>query len=299
MPDVVARAAPAKLNLCLAVGPPRASDGYHPICSWFAPVSLCDSVRVERAASPESARFYVEWASDAPRPSPIDWPAEKDLAFRAHRLLEQLVARPLPASITITKRIPVGGGLGGGSSDAAAALLALRELFDLPIDAVALRTLALRLGSDVPFFIASDFGAPRPAVVQGVGESIEPAPKIAPGLCAVLLFPSFGCPTGAVYRAFDLAPPGRFRDAPVLDSARRASPTDAELFNDLAPAAGAVEPRLKDLRDRAAQAINRPVHVTGSGSTLFALIARNESARVIEPLRAAVPSCASCVVSFC
>src|SRR6185295_18407432 len=122
------------VNLALSVGPPLpAGDpraGMHPIASWMHAIDLCDEVWITRLVTGAS-RLDIAWADDAPRPSPIDWPSEKDLAFRAHRLLEGDTGRALPAAIRIAKRIPVGGGLGGGSSDAAATLLALNDLFAL------------------------------------------------------------------------------------------------------------------------------------------------------------------------
>src|SRR5262249_32688294 len=149
------------------------------------------------------SRHVVRWASDAPRTSHIDWPIEKDLAVRAHRLLEQHAGRPLPLQMTLDKRIPIGGGLGGGSSDAAAMLMAANELFSLGLSPHALASLSTSLGSDIAFFIDEEtmhakggspaggagaaaagtggaaphagvgVGAPRAAIVTGLGDHIE------------------------------------------------------------------------------------------------------------------------------
>lgn len=264
------REAHAKLNLALAVGPPRTGDGLHPICSWFAPIDLADTVTVTREPDGSASRCEVAWAPDAPMPSPIDWPAERELAARAHRALERAVDRALPALISVRKRIPVGGGLGGGSSDAAATLLAVRDLFRLPLSRGDLAEIAISLGSDVPYFLQDP---PTPAVVEGVGESVSPTPSLE-GAVVVLLFPPFGTPTGAVYRAFDEGPALPFRAEEVRAMAVGARLEPASLFNDLASPAERVEPRLAALRRRAAGIVERPVHITGSGSTMF-VVCRN------------------------
>lgn len=282
------RSAPAKLNLTLAVAPPRAVDGFHPICSWFVPIDLADTVEAERLPAGAPSECLIAWASDAPSPSPIDWPTGKDLACRAHRALEQRTRRALPVRLTVTKRIPVGGGLGGGSSDGAAALLALRELFRLPMTDEDLAGVAITLGSDVPFFLADP---PTPAVVEGVGEVIRRTPSCA-GAAAALILPPFGVNTGAVYRAFDTDPPPDFRAERTRALADAARVDCASLFNDLAGPAETVEPRLAELRTRAARAASRPVHITGSGSTMFVVCESGaEAEHAARALSAALPGC--------
>jgi 4-diphosphocytidyl-2-C-methyl-D-erythritol kinase len=289
--ETVERRAHAKLNLTLAVGPPRAGDGYHPICSWFAPIDLADDLRILRLDGGAS-RFEFTWADDAPRPSPIDWPVDRDLCVRAHAALEGEARRALPVAMTLRKRIPVGGGLGGGSSDAAAMLVALREMFGLSIDDRGLAALALTLGSDVPYFLLRP---PSAAVVEGLGERIVPV-DIEPGRF-VLIFPPMGCPTGAVYKAFDADLPGRGRPGPlrtddVWTLARGGRVTNAALFNDLAIAAMHVAPALADVRDRAASATGRPAHVTGSGSTMFVVCENDaDQAATRTALSHALPEC--------
>ena len=115
----IAVQAPAKLNLALSVGPPD-QRGMHPICTWMVTISLCDDLLVTRLDEGRLSRYAILWHPDALRPLEIDWPVPRDLAVRAHLALEQHVGRPLPVQLKLDKRIPVGGGLGGGSSDAAA-----------------------------------------------------------------------------------------------------------------------------------------------------------------------------------
>lgn len=278
----------AKVNLALAVGAPEPADspkpGYHRIASWFACVGLHDDVTIEPRPSGPSA-YTIEWAEDAPRPTPIDWPVDQDLGVRAHRALERVTGQALPVGLRVRKRIPVGGGLGGGSSDAAAVLLGVNRALGLGLTTPALRAIAQTLGSDIVYFLGAaedDRGAlpaaaPQPALVEGFGELITPLTRVH--AMVVLFFPPFGCPTGEVYRAFDAQSP-----PPVpLDGARVRALTDrvsaggpldpGALFNDLAAPAEAVRPALRALRARLSEHLGVPVHVTGSGSTLFAVAA--------------------------
>ncbi|MBL8758219.1 MAG: hypothetical protein JNK35_07320 [Phycisphaerae bacterium] len=295
----------AKLNLALSVGAPLPASagekaGFHPIESWFACIDLHDDLEVERLPAGPS-RFRVEWAPDAPRPTPIDWPIEKDLTVKAHAALERAVGAgvgSLPVAAVLRKRIPVGGGLGGGSSDAAAMLRALDTLFDLRLPTAALASIGASLGSDVPFFIddcepAGGTAPPpaRPAIVSGLGERIERLPRVEGHV--VLLLPPFGCPTGAVYRAFDsggvmggvgVGGPGRLepgRAARVATAAIGGAAFEAiPFFNDLTDAACRVQPDLARLIDEARRLSGRPVVMTGSGSTLFVPEVSAEAARV-------------------
>lgn len=283
---MIACRAYAKLNLCLAVahpepaGSPRA--GWHRIASWFAPIDLWDDLHIHPISG--DSIYERSWADDAPRPSTIDWPAEKDLAVRAHRLLEAVASRPLPIRLELRKRIPAGGGLGGGSTDAAAVLRALNTLFNLRLAPAQLREQARHLGSDVPYFIPDETSTasltlpPPPAYVGAFGDQIRPARRDTGSVALIL--PPFPCPTPAVYRAFDTLTPQPFR---ADDVARMCDPTspprpialaDAHLFNDLAPAAERCEPRLAELRanlQARLQATGHRIHMSGSGSTLFAL----------------------------
>lgn len=282
------RAAPAKLNLALAVGPPRPGDGLHPIASWMAPIDLADTLTITRLEPDRLSRYAILWAEDAPVKSPIDWSITKDLAVRAHLLLEQEAGAPLPVQLRLDKRIPVGGGLGGGSSDAAAMLAGVRDLYGLDIGHDRLIELALSLGSDVPYFLG-----PGPALVTSIGESIVRTPA-ARGW-AVLIFPPFGCPTGAVYRAFDASPSaadGFAERAEAVDRMARAGVLRAgELFNDLAPAAVRVSGDLHEILTRAGAVAGSPVFITGSGSTCFVLCERSAAAHLADDLRDELPGC--------
>lgn len=262
MPRSILIQAPAKLNLALSVGPPL-PDGMHPISSWMVTVDLFDDLHLERLPDGAFSLFATIWHSEALSRSEIEWPISRDLVHRAHTALEAFTGRELPVKSRVEKRIPVGGGLGGGSSDAAAMLRGLNELFDLGVSSADLRSVAATLGADVPFLI--DGGS---AIVSGLGESIEPL-EAAPDIHATLFFPGVLCPTGPVYREFDRNTTAELQVARVRGLARRESvPADAP-FNDLALAAQRIAPAMADDMEEIRAAIDLPVHVCGSGSSLF------------------------------
>ena len=263
MPDAVRVAAPAKLNLALSVGPPNA-DRMHPIASWMVTVDLHDDLDVSRLPEGSLSRYAIEWHPEARRRTPIDWSISKDLAVRAHLAIERLVGRPLPLQLRLRKRIPVGGGLGGGSSDAAAMIRAVDALFDLGLEREATRAIASSLGSDIPFLLEGGS-----AIVEGVGDRIEQLERL-PNLYAVLVLPEIACPTGPIYKRFDSLP------NPRLDPERVRSILAADLpphapFNDLAEAAFLEASGLREIHESLSEIADRPAHVSGSGSTLFVL----------------------------
>ncbi len=275
----------AKLNLALAVGPPQPPKGYHPIASRFVAIELHDTLTLQRLPDGSPSRFDIRWALDAPKPTPIDWTIEKDLAVRAHAILEMHVRRPLPIALTLDKRTPVGGGLGGGSSDAAYTLMGVNQLFDLGLVQSDLVALSAPLGSDIAYFLdmptmlppdrvrAAAFTprAPRPAFVTGFGETIERLSGHNPEP-VLLLIPPFGCPTGPVYQAFDrLNPKPIDEDRFMYLHASAIGGVGGIMFNDLAAPACMVQPRLGTILSALASLAPVQFHITGSGSTLFTI----------------------------
>lgn len=247
--------APAKLNLCLRVGPVR-EDGYHPLASLMVALDgLSDTVAVRRAGRREV---------DCPG---IDGPA--NLAWRALDALEAEAGEPLPPlAVRITKRIPSEAGLGGGSSDAAAVLVAARDLLDLPVDAAGLERAAARVGSDVPFLVRG--GAQW---ATGRGERLTPvaAPE---DLWAVVVPPVTGLSTPRVYRAFDRV--ARPSDPPA---APPPGPwTAGWAVNDLWPAALACAPALGAVARRLWRLRPRAVILCGSGGAMAALFDDGDAA---------------------
>jgi 4-diphosphocytidyl-2-C-methyl-D-erythritol kinase len=157
--------APAKLNLFLhIVG--RRPNGYHDLQTCFQFVDLCDEIRIQVRTDGQIRRVI-----DIP-----GLPESADLCLRAAHALKAVSGSPLGADIGLTKRIPIGGGLGGGSSDAATCLVALNQLWDLHLPVEKLAELGLKLGADVPVFVHG-----RAAWAEGVGERLTPLyPPLAP-----------------------------------------------------------------------------------------------------------------------
>ncbi|MEM9064930.1 MAG: hypothetical protein AAGB51_05510 [Planctomycetota bacterium] len=254
----------AKLNLALAVAPPEPADGlrpgWHRVASWVHAIELHDEVELCGADTANDIR----WASgDA-----VNWQPGDDLAVRALGLVDA------PHSVRVTKRIPTGGGLGGGSSDAGTVLRLAGAEQQLDSDQI------VALGSDIPFFVDDEAGdgPPRPAIVRGFGGLVSRTPRLDRGV--VLILPGIHAPTPEVYRAFDEDPgtAAAFGDRAKRIAALASHPAivdSDELFNDLEPAARRAVPGLGETIDAARDASERlglgPVHMTGSGSTLFLL----------------------------
>ncbi|MCC7192997.1 MAG: 4-(cytidine 5'-diphospho)-2-C-methyl-D-erythritol kinase [Phycisphaeraceae bacterium] len=272
---------PAKVNLALSIGAPLA-NGYHPIASWMVAVQFADLLTVSRSDAAAS-QFSIRFDAQAPVPGTVDWPLEKDLAYRALGLLEQHVGRNLRVKVDLQKRIPAGAGLGGGSSDAAGMLVGINRLFKLNLAPEVLQELAQKLGSDVAFLVGALAGRSS-ALVTGLGEMLAPL-QLTDALHLVLIFPTFGCPTGEVYRAFDQL--HRKGDLRIADeervralAAKQPLTSDAP-FNDLAEPACMVRPALRQIVERIGTIARLPAHITGSGSTIYVLTSDESSAQAI------------------
>jgi 4-diphosphocytidyl-2-C-methyl-D-erythritol kinase len=246
--------APAKLNLCLYLGP-RRDDGLHELCSLFEPLALADLIEVGESERDEVICAGVEG---------------ENLAARALAgMRERGWGRP-PLRIEIEKRVPVAAGLGGGSGDAAAVLrLAAGEVDDL-------QGLAAELGADVPSQLS-----PALALVQGAGERVEPLPEPAPH-AAVLLPDGGGLATAAVFAEADRLGVGRgeaelealaveLRDAAGAGASPLAYPQ--LLVNDLEAAARSLRPAIGDALDELREAGAPVALLSGSGPTAVGLFA--------------------------
>ena len=178
--------APAKLNLFLHILGKRA-DGYHELQTCFQFVDLCDELTIEVRADGEIRRVAGDYAVSE----------EADLCIRAARALKSSSACSLGADIGVLKRIPMGGGLGGGSSDAATCLVALNHLWKLQWPVARLAALGLTLGADVPVFVRG-----RAAWAEGVGERLTPLyPPLAPAETNYLILkPNVSVATAEVFQ---------------------------------------------------------------------------------------------------
>jgi 4-diphosphocytidyl-2-C-methyl-D-erythritol kinase len=264
----------AKLNLGLRVFPVR-PDGFHAIESWMVPISWHDTVFVAGEGGP--LELVVTGRSQG---VPVE--LEKNLVGRAALALAKAGGIEPRGRIELHKVLPPGGGLGGGSSDAANALVALNEAWGLGMSEEKLAEIAAGLGSDVPFFVNG-----RPSLCTGRGEVMTPLRNAQP-LFAVLIVSPGGCPTGAVYQAFDAGHQAEHvwtADTWCRYAAASADELNTVLMNDLETAAFHVAPWLKGVKEKAIVASNgRAVHMTGSGSTLFTMCGSGAEAGELQGL---------------
>lgn len=246
--------APAKINLFLHVGPPGAG-GRHPVCSLAVFADVGDTIFAEPASAPSLV---------------VEGPFRGDVGPDADNLITRALALAgaPPIAVRLIKRLPAASGLGGGSSDAGAALRLAGRLFP-DIGSERIETAARRLGADGLMCLRA-----RACIAEGEGEILSEAPEL-PVLHGVLINPGVPSPTGAVYRAYD--------DGPLADAARPPMPARFETAeavwrfletcrNDLeAPACG-LAPGIADLLGwMRAQPTARFVRMSGSGATCFAL----------------------------
>ena len=272
------RHAPAKINLGLRILD-RRDDGYHELESLFAPLDLGDEVEVE--VSEAAALDVTIEVGGANEGVPAD---SSNLAFRAATRFAETAGLRGRIRLRVVKRIPTGAGLGGGSSDAGAVLRALHELFPDALDRSALSELALDLGADVPFFLD-----PRPAIVRGIGERIEPL-KGLPALAVLLANPGIPLATADVYAAFDAIQPALTESSskptiPPLPGAMGHGWNFEEvaglgLENDLEPIAVRLCPPVARLRERVRASGARAAGMSGSGPTVFGLFDSTSAAEV-------------------
>ncbi|HEY2627759.1 MAG TPA: 4-(cytidine 5'-diphospho)-2-C-methyl-D-erythritol kinase [Usitatibacter sp.] len=254
-------AAPAKLNLFLHVVGRRA-DGYHLLQSVFTLIGIEDRLRF--AVRDDGV---VRRVNDVP-----GVPADQDLAVRAALLLQEATGTSKGVDIEVEKHIPMGGGLGGGSSDAATVLVALNGLWKAGFDREALAEIGAGLGADIPFFV---FG--RNAWAEGIGDRLTPL-EIAPRWYVVLV-PPVQVPTPVAYGAPELT--RNTETLKIEDFSAR--PREAKFSNDLEPVVIARFPEVGEhlawLRKHG------DARMTGSGACVFAAFDDRESAqRVIDAL---------------
>jgi 4-diphosphocytidyl-2-C-methyl-D-erythritol kinase len=250
--------APAKLNLFLHVTG-RRPDGYHELQTVFQLIDLCDTLTVA---------VRDDGAIERPE-GPADVPPQSDLVVRAARALKAACGTALGATLRVRKRIPMGGGLGGGSSDAATTLLALNELWGCRLGIEDLARLGLPLGADVPVFIRG-----FSAWAEGVGERLSPLEL--PERWYVVIHPGVGVSTGEVFQSPELT-----RNSPLITI--RAF-FEAGGRNDCEPVVRARYPEVAAALDWLSR--YAPARLTGTGSCIFASCA---TAIEAERIAARVP----------
>lgn len=255
--------APAKLNLFLHVTG-RRGDGYHLLESLFVPIDLADtielSLRDDKAIVREAAIDGV--------------PEADDLTLRAAHALREARGLDAGVSIRVTKRIPKGAGLGGGSSDAASVLLALNRMWSLGLSRGELIAIGVRLGADVPFFLGDG-----PALVRGVGERITP--MTLPAAWIALAMPALHVSTAAIFASRELT-----RSTP---SVKMNVFSEGYGRNDLEAAAVARHPRVGEVIAALSQ-VSAHARMTGSGSCVFAAFRTEREARAaLETLPGPMP----------
>jgi len=257
------RCAFAKINIGLHVLGKR-DDGYHSIATIFAPIAFCDCIRFE-----PSEALHVQMVP------PYGIPEQENLAWRAAMLLQRQLGYTSGAKITIAKHIPPGSGLGGGSSNAACVLRGLLTLWGVSLTDEELYSIALDLGSDVPFFLS-----PRLAYAQGRGEQLTPLPPMRERI-VLLVLPSFRISTAWAYAALNRF--GEHSSPRLLGDALLASELDDSLLtsvctNDFEPVVFSAYPELALVKE---QLYNLGAHyasLTGTGSALFGFFESRESA---------------------
>lgn len=258
-PSALSTLAPAKLNLFLHVVGRRA-DGYHLLQSAFALLDFCDALRFELRKDGRIRRTTI-------LPGVAE---DEDLVVRAARLLQRESGTHLGADISVEKLIPMGGGLGGGSSDAASTLLALNQLWRLNFPRKRLQDMALLLGADVPFFV---FG--RNAWVEGIGETLQAMDL--PAWWYVVLIPGVQVPTPYVFSQPELT-----RNTIPLKIADFSASGLADTHNDLQPIVMKAFPAVSTSVQALAAVSQKSIfgaRMTGSGACVFAAFEQEWDAR--------------------
>ena len=277
-PGRIVVGSPAKLNLFLEVLG-RRDDGYHEIETVFQEIDRCDEIEIVRGEG--AAGEALEFACDVPELAPPG----RNLVERAARAFFDATAIREPVRIRLRKTIPAGSGLGGGSSNAAATLLALDRLLGTRLPIAALETLAASLGSDCPFFLHGGS-----AIGRGRGERVEPLRDFPPRAFLVVV-PPIAVSTASIYEALasSLKRSIDVRRIPLVElRSANLSLVGSSLHNRLETVAFARHPDLRRAADAMQTVVTGPVRLTGSGGALFAVFeSGREASDASEKLRVA------------
>jgi 4-diphosphocytidyl-2-C-methyl-D-erythritol kinase len=253
--------APAKINLSLRVIGKR-RDGYHLLDTVMVPVSLYDVLEIsklKRSSKPAGARITISCDH------PLVPRGEKNIVYGAARMLMQQAGADQPIHVQIRKRIPVGAGLGGGSTDAAATLIGLNRLFKLHLTETRLEKLALSLGADVPFFIRG-----RPARARGIGDRLRPLRGLA-NLWLVIIYPGFPVSTAWAYQNLRTKLTKPIVNTSIATSLKSFEKLAGLLVNDLESVTLDRYPKIRLLKEKLLRAGALGGLMSGSGSSVFGL----------------------------
>ena len=275
----------AKVNFTLEVLGKRA-DGYHALRSLVVPVTLSDTLTLVDAEGISSDTGY-----------------DDDLCVKAAKILKANAPEPKSlkgVSISVEKRIPAGGGLGGGSADAAATLVALNEMWGLNFTSERLAEIGAQVGSDVPALVLSRFFGP--VVMEGRGEFVRPARGVFPRLNLVLVNPGVFSSTPRVFAGCN----SRVTDDPEIlyniilsYQSRDLSAIAASFMNDLEAAAMELSPEIKTAKEALIDRGVLGALMSGSGSTVFGLVPSEDEGRKIASSLRAEGYSAWCVATYC
>ncbi len=268
MTDAATEFAPAKVNLTLRVGGPRA-DGYHPLDSLVVFADWSDQLRARPAET-----LTLSLTGPGAEGLQAD---PQNLVLKAAYALRAAADKPeLGATLTLDKHLPVAAGLGGGSSDAAAALRLLNRVWDLGFSIKQLAEIGTVVGADVPACVHA-----RPLRMEGIGERVTPL--IAwPALHGVIVHPGAPVPTGPVFKAYDATEPGRLTPSKPMIAGTLDDAIDRLLLdgNDLQAPAIAQTPVIQTALDvLSAQPGARLARMSGSGASCFALFETADAAQ--------------------
>lgn len=246
--------APAKVNLILRIVG-RRPDGYHDLEMVMVPLSLADEIVLTKI--PSGIEFSMEGLSD------FGMAPEKNLVFKAAKLLAEQVHIDDGVRILLKKRVPLAAGLGGGSSDAAATLKGLNLLWNLGWSNAKLASLGVRLGADVPFFCFEG-----PAFVEGIGDRVLPY-KDFPELSMILVNPSFAVSTPWAYKQWDLQLTKGGPNVRVRPIFKGFSDVTQSLHNDLETVTVPAHPEIAEIKTRLIELGASGALMSGSGPTVF------------------------------
>lgn len=304
VPRVYSIDAPCKINLHLAIGGKR-PDGFHEVLSVFTALSLVDTLHFERLARGSADSLEVRWdiggEGTTPKVDPL-FHTEKNLILQALALFRRETGFDASFAIRLDKRIPLGAGLGGGSSDAAATLSALNLLSGSKLSLCDLQEMAQVLGSDVPFFIAINANkGESTALVSGRGETVEPLAM--PQVWVLLVSPPFASATAEAFALLDEARASGFSTRKMgmesalskaaLIEALAGDPSTWNFFNDFLPVFLEFAPRSKEsggeearMKAETYRTVLQSLYgagalfagLSGSGSSCFGIFSSKEAA---------------------